>query len=687
MSNTAPHRASGEGGAAGHPLDERGATDSLHSAGLPSGGSRDPGALRRVRVLVGLSLALGLSLVLAQGLLARTLASISTERADRQALVSLRALGELVQRAGGTGDPVRAVVSTWKEQLPPGSAVRVSAFSGIRLEASTFPEDQGERAAPRRLSREEKPLYDRGQRLRAAVEINREESTARKLEIETEALPDGRRLLSAPVEVDGSVVGMVELATVPQEVPLEPGLGALLLWLLLPVALCAGASFVVRRQGVLVVVSVVALGVGLSGYASYSQGLLGSEVRGTQTLVAGQLRAMSQRAQAVLAERQLAVEPPLQPGNWDADAYRRPLGLVTPAGEVNEAAVTARLGELRSGANRAFGGLVTVALALLLFIGMGGLARTVETVVENRTAYLYIAPAMVGMVVLVFFPFFYGITLSFTDSNLYNTGQSLPDIWVGLRNYAEILGDFNIARRADDGSIVFNYLNFYYTLFFTVVWTVTNVTLGVTVGLVLALILNVQGLALRPVYRVLLILPWAMPNYITALIWKGMFHQQFGVVNHVIRMFGGQGLAWYGSPFSAFLTVLATNGWLSFPFMMVVSLGALTSIPVELYEAARVDGASRWQQFLSITLPSLKPALVPAIILSVVWTFNQFNVIFLVTEGEPSNSTEILVTQAYKYAFQRYRYGYAAAYSTVIFGILLLYSVVQNRVSRATEAA
>ncbi|KFA87284.1 sugar ABC transporter permease [Archangium violaceum Cb vi76] len=640
-----------------------------------------------MRVLVGLSLALGLSLVLAQGLLAKALETVATERADRQAFVSLRALEDLVQRAGGKGDSVRAVVSAWQQQLPAGSAVRVIAFSGIQLEASTFPEDKDDRAAPRRLSREEKPLYDRGQRLRAAVETNREEGTARKLEVEAEALPNGGRLLSAPVEVDGSVVGLVELATPPLKAPLVPSKGALAMWLLLPLALCAGASFVVRKQGLLVIASVVALVAGVGGYASYSLGMLDAQVRETQTLVAGQLRAMSERAQAVMAERQLAAEPALQPGNWDADQFRRPLGLVTPAGAVNEAAVAARVAELRSGASRALGGLGALALAVLLFIGMGGLARTVETVVEHRTAYAYIAPAMVGMVVLVFFPFFYGITLSFTDSNLYNTGQSITDIWVGLRNYVEILGDFSIAKRAQDGSIVFNYLNFYYTLFFTVVWTVTNVTIGVTVGLVLALILNVQGLALRPVYRVLLILPWAMPNYITALIWKGMFHQQFGVVNHVIRMFGGQGLAWYDTPVSSFLTVLATNGWLSFPFMMVVSLGALTSIPAELYEAARVDGASRWQQFTAITLPALKPALVPAIILSVVWTFNQFNVIFLVTEGEPSNSTEILVTQAYKYAFQRYRYGYAAAYSTVIFGILLLYSVVQNRVSRATEAA
>ncbi|WP_257453538.1 carbohydrate ABC transporter permease [Archangium lipolyticum] len=676
------------GDASAHPGDERGRSQALHrTGGDPSGGSPGPGALHRGRVFVGLSLALGLSLAIAYGLLAGALEKMSTERADRQSLVSLRALEDLVQRAGGSGDAVRAVVSTWKEQLPAGSAVRVIAFSGIQLEASTFPEDQGERAAPRRLSREEKPLYDRGQRLRAAVETNREEGSARKVEVETEALPDGRRLLSAPVEVDGSVVGMVELATAPLAAPLKPGMLATLAFFLVPLAVCGAAAFVVRRQGLLVAVSVVLLAAGLGGYVSYSLGTLGAEVRGTQTLVATQLQAMAQRAQAVMAERQLAAEPALQPGNWDADQFRRPLGLVTPAGEVNEAVVSARVGELRSGAGRALGGLGALALAVLLFIGMGGLARTVETVVEYRTAYLYIAPAMVGMVVLVFFPFFYGITLSFTDSNLYNTGQALSDIWVGLRNYVEILGDFNIARRAQDGSLVFNYLNFYYTLFFTVVWTVTNVTIGVTVGLALALILNVQGLALRPVYRVLLILPWAMPNYITALIWKGMFHQQFGVVNHVIRMFGGQGLAWYDTPTTSFLTALATNGWLSFPFMMVVSLGALTSIPNELYEAARVDGASRWQQFKSITLPSLKPALVPAVILSVVWTFNMFNIIFLVTEGEPGNSTEILVTQAYKFAFQRYRYGYAAAYSTVIFGILLLYSVVQNRMSRATEAA
>jgi arabinogalactan oligomer/maltooligosaccharide transport system permease protein len=177
-----------------------------------------------------------------------------------------------------------------------------------------------------------------------------------------------------------------------------------------------------------------------------------------------------------------------------------------------------------------------------------------------------------------------------------------------------------------------------------------------------------------------------VPNYITALIWKGMFHRQFGVINQVLQLVGLSPVSWFEHPLTSFAAVVATNGWLSFPFMMVVSLGALQSISADLYEAARVDGATRWQQFTSITLPSLKPALIPAIILSVVWTFNMFNIIYLVSAGEPAHSTEILITQANKLAFEQYRYGYAAAYSIIIFAILLIYGVVQNRMTRATES-
>ena len=128
------------------------------------------------------------------------------------------------------------------------------------------------------------------------------------------------------------------------------------------------------------------------------------------------------------------------------------------------------------------------------------------------------------------------------------------------------------------------------------IWTISNVTIGVTVGFLLAMALNTEGLKGKAIYRVLLILPWAIPNYITALVWRGMFHPQFGVINQVLQMFGMEPVAWFDGVFSSFITGLATNGWLSFPFMMVVILGALQSIPKDMYEAAEVEGANRWQR-------------------------------------------------------------------------------------------
>jgi arabinogalactan oligomer/maltooligosaccharide transport system permease protein len=375
---------------------------------------------------------------------------------------------------------------------------------------------------------------------------------------------------------------------------------------------------------------------------------------------------------------------PLAPTLWDVDLFRRSRGLIDASGAPDEG----KLGEI-AGADagrmtRSVAVLALLSLVLLGFVGLGWAARTGTALVEYRVAYAYVLPAMIGMLVLVFFPFFYGIALSFTNANIYNTSKSIFETWTGLANYIDIISNFHIAQRTAEG-LVWDYHNFYYTLMFTVIWTVCNVVIGVSLGLALALILNLRGFALKPAYRVLLILPWATPNYITALIFKGMFHPQFGVINQILQMAGVHSIAWFDRPFTSFLAVLTTNGWLSFPFMMVISLGALQSIPADLYEAARVDGASRWQQFRSITLPSLKPALVPAIILSVIWTFNQFNVIYLVSAGEPGGSTEILITQSYKLAFEQYRYGYAAAYSTIIFLILLAYGTWQNKVTGATE--
>ena len=140
-----------------------------------------------------------------------------------------------------------------------------------------------------------------------------------------------------------------------------------------------------------------------------------------------------------------------------------------------------------------------------------------------------------------------------------------------------------------------------------------------------------------------------------------------------------------GAPVLAFYALLITNIWLGWPFMMVVATGALQSIPPDLYEAANVDGASGWQQFWQITVPLIRPAMVPAIMLGTIWTFNLFNVIFFVTAGGPRGQTDLLITQAYKLIGQEQLYGAASAFSIIVFFILLVITLINNRVTRATE--
>jgi arabinogalactan oligomer / maltooligosaccharide transport system permease protein len=640
--------------------------------------------LRR-RFAAGLALALAIGVGGAWAALRGERANLRDDLAVRRGVVTLMALDELVGRAGGAGEPARGLLAAWQAGQRAGTVARVLRLQGFSLEASTAPGDVGDLAVPRRLSRDEKPLFDQGQRLRGAVEGNRQ-GGAVKPEVEVERMAGGGLRLAAPLEEDGDVVGMLRVDLPPAPAGPSPGPWPELLG---SAVLLAAFWLLVRRlppRGwTLGLAAAVVLLAGVGGRGAHEVQGLEQEQREAQRALSSHAREVRAATERLAEAQGLAAGPALQAGRWDADLMRRPRGLLDERGDLNEAPAAAEVRKVRGDAVGAVVAAGLLGLLALAVVGAGLAHRFGRALVVNQQAYRYIAPAMIGTTVLVFFPFLYGIALSFTSSNIYNTAAPLSELWVGFRNYVAILSDFGIARRGADGALVWNYLNFYWTFLFTVVWTVTNVTIGVTFGLLLALVLNTKGLAFRPIYRVLLILPWAMPNYITALIWKGMFHRQFGVVNQLLAMAGIEPISWFDTPFTSFLTALATNSWLSFPFMMVVSLGALQSIPADLYEAARVDGATRWQQFTAITLPSLKPALVPAVILSVVWTFNMFNIIFLVTGGDPNGATEILITQAYKFAFQKYQYGYAAAYSTIIFGILLVYGNIQNRVTRATE--
>jgi arabinogalactan oligomer/maltooligosaccharide transport system permease protein len=241
------------------------------------------------------------------------------------------------------------------------------------------------------------------------------------------------------------------------------------------------------------------------------------------------------------------------------------------------------------------------------------------------------------------------------------------------KNYIELFTDPELAPK------------FWYIFAKTILWTAVNVAFHVGLGLLLAVALNgpIRGKAL---YRILLIIPWAVPAYITALSWRGMFDFEYGAINLMLnRIAQFPPAAWL----LGLLNLTPPVNWLGdvTHAFQVITLGGMQGIPQELYEAARIDRASRWQQFRHVTLPLLKPVLLPAITLGTIWTFNNLNVIWLVSNGgEPQDSTHILVSYVYKAAFNLYRYGYGAALSMVIFFILLTFSILFLKRTRATES-
>lgn len=270
--------------------------------------------------------------------------------------------------------------------------------------------------------------------------------------------------------------------------------------------------------------------------------------------------------------------------------------------------------------------------------------------------YLLMIPALLVLIVMIGFPLLSGVAISLTNMNLVNLMQ-LPN-FNGLANYKYVLGDVTL----------------YKDFIRTVVWTVVNLFFSVSIGLFLALILN-RKLPGKNIFRVMMMVPWAIPQYIAVLTWKNMFMAQYGAISIFLEKIGIS-ISWLADPKWTFIAAIITNIWLGFPFMMSISLGGLQSIPTEIYEAAQLDGVTAWSKLKNITLPLLKPVLVPSIILSTMWTFNMVNVIFIMTAGIENSQTEILVSRVYREAFNYYNYGSAAAKSVVIFLFLALFSSI-----------
>ena len=255
---------------------------------------------------------------------------------------------------------------------------------------------------------------------------------------------------------------------------------------------------------------------------------------------------------------------------------------------------------------------------------------------------------------------FYTILLSLYKTNA--IGQAVE--FIGGTNYV------NLSRDPTFWEITWR----------TIIWTILAVFFKTVVGLGIALLLDIKFRG-RTIARALIIIPWACSLPISAMIWRWTFNGEFGLLNKTLKMIGlmKNPPIWLSKPYPAFFANLYVDIWNGLPFMALVFLAGLQAISREYYEAAEIDGAGSIQKFFHITIPLLKPVIMVATLLSVLWTFNDFDVVYIITKGGPMNTTDILVTYLYKTGFKFLNFGEASTMAVITFAILLAFSFVYVR--------
>lgn len=269
------------------------------------------------------------------------------------------------------------------------------------------------------------------------------------------------------------------------------------------------------------------------------------------------------------------------------------------------------------------------------------------------TPWLFLAPAIAAVTVFVIYPIVVVAVQSFFDIR---PTKHAGWTFAGLQNYVDSFT--NTAIWGVFGN--------------SIIWTVGSVALQFIVAMAGALLL--QQLPGARVFRAIFVLPWATPVVVGALAWKLLYQPDYGLINQVLGIVGLPELqkAWLATPTTALAAVIISNVWRGFPFIMVLLLSGMASIPKELYEAAGVDGASWWRTFRSITLPLLRPVLLTSTLIALIWTFNNFSSIYVMTGGGPAGTTDILTTFVYKAAFSSFDFGHASALSILLFAVVAI---------------
>ncbi len=287
---------------------------------------------------------------------------------------------------------------------------------------------------------------------------------------------------------------------------------------------------------------------------------------------------------------------------------------------------------------------------------------------ELLLGYAYLIPVVVCLGGTIAFPILKAIHMS-----LYYNVLIKPQEYrfIGLGNYARLLGDDV----------------FWLSLWNSAVWVGGSVSLQFLGGFAAALLLH-QAFAGRSLVRTVTLLPWVIPGVVVALVWEYVYQPNYGILNDLLFRLGWlhERVAWLSDPNLAMPAVIATNVWRGVPFFAIMLLAGLQAIPDELYEAARVDGASLTQRFWYVTLPLLRPIIVVATATRIIWTFNYADLIFVMTSGGPANATQITSTYTLLQAYSNLDFGYAATLSVVLLLIMLTFTIVYLRVTRGVES-
>ncbi len=292
------------------------------------------------------------------------------------------------------------------------------------------------------------------------------------------------------------------------------------------------------------------------------------------------------------------------------------------------------------------------------------LVQEMKNTYDKGFPYMLILPGFVMLVFVVILPLLFMVSLAFTNYNLYNSPpRNLLD-WVGFTNFGKLL-EAGIWKDT-----------FFSVFTWTVVWTIVATTLQIALGLFLALLVNDKRIKFKRTIRTVLILPWAVPAFVSILIFSALFNGEFGAINRNILGPLGMAVPWMLDPFWSKIALILIQTWLGFPFVFALFTGVLQSIPADMYEAADVDGATRMQKFRNITFPFVMFATAPLLIMQYAGNFNNFNIIYLFNEGGPAvrgqnaGGTDILISWVYKLTFDTNNYNMAAAI-TIIMGLIV----------------